>query len=463
VPARDPLDAAVAAARRHLAALPELPVRPGRAGPEVSSLLPPELPDSPADPASTIDALVSAVDGGLLATASPRFFGWVVGGTLPVALAADWLVSAWDSVGGVSAAAPALARIEEQAGRWMLDLLGLPRGASFGFTTGCQAAHFTALATARHELLRRRGIDAERAGLAGSPRVRVLAADDRHVTIDLALRYLGIGTDALTVLPSDEQGRVHPSVFEKALRADESAPTIIVAQAGNIHTGSFEAFAEICSLAHQAGAWVHVDGAFGLWVSASEPLRHLAAGVEQADSWATDAHKVLNTPYDCGFVACAAPEAHRAAMSGTGSYVAFDESERDPNAWVIEYSRRARAIPVWAALLTLGRSGVANLVYGLHERACQFAELLRDQPGIVILNDVVFNQVLVRFGDSDEVTRSVIAATQRDGTMWLGGSQWRNQLVARISVCNHATSAIDVERSAEALLASFGAVAFTGS
>ena len=252
-------------------------------------------------------------------------------------------------------------------------------------------------------------------------------------------------------------------MFEKALRADESAPTLIVAQAGNIHTGSFEAFAEICSLAHQAGAWVHVDGAFGLWVSASEPLRHLAAGVEQADSWATDAHKVLNTPYDCGFVACAAPEAHRAAMSGTGSYVAFDESERDPNAWVIEYSRRTRAIPVWAALLTLGRSGVANLVYGLHERACQFAELLRDQPGIVILNDVVFNQVLVRFGDSDEVTRSVIGATQRDGTMWLGGSQWRNQLVARISVCNHATSAIDVERSAEALLASFGAVAFTGS
>jgi glutamate/tyrosine decarboxylase-like PLP-dependent enzyme len=262
----------------------------------------------------------------------------------------------------------------------MLDLLGLPRGASFGFTTGCQAAHFTALATARHELLRRRGIDAERAGLAGSPRVRVLAADDRHVTIDLALRYLGIGTDALTVLPSDEQGRVHPSVFEKALRADESAPTIIVAQAGNIHTGSFEAFAEICSLAHRAGAWVHVDGAFGLWVSASEPLRHLAAGVEQADSWATDAHKVPNTPYDCGFVACAAPEAHRAAMSGTGSYVAFDESEGDPNAWVIEYSRRARAIPVWAALLTLGRSGVANLVYGLHERACQFARRTLDVP-----------------------------------------------------------------------------------
>jgi len=345
----------------------------------------------------------------------------------------------------------------------MLDLLGLPRGASFGFTTGCQAAHFTALATARHELLRRRGIDAERAGLAGSKRMRVLAADDRHVTIDLALRYLGIGTDALTVLPSDEQGRVHPSVFEKALRADESAPTIIVAQAGNIYTGSFEAIAEICSVAHQAGAWVHVDGAFGLWVSASEPLRHLAAGVEQADSWATDAHKVLNTPYDCGFVACAAPEAHRAAMSGTGSYVTFDESERDPSAWVIEYSRRARAIPVWAALRTLGRSGVANLVYGLHERAQQFAELLRDQPGIVVLNDVVFNQVLVRFGDSDEVTQSVIAATQRDGTMWLGGSQWRNQLVARISVCNHATSAIDVGRSAKALRASFDALALAGS
>jgi glutamate/tyrosine decarboxylase-like PLP-dependent enzyme len=363
VPARDPLDAAVAAARRHLAELPELPVRPGKAGPEVSSLLPPELPDSPGDPASTIDALVATVDGGLLATASPRFFGWVVGGTLPVPLAADRLVSSWDSVGGISAAAPALARIEEQTGRWMPDLLGLPRGASFGFTTGCQAAHVAA----RHELLRRRGIDAERAGLAGSPpRLHVLAADDRHVTIDLARRYLGIGTDALTVLPSDEQGRVHPSVFEEALRADESAPTIIVAQA-------------------------------------------------------------------------------------------------DPNAWVTEYSRRARAIPVWAALRTLGRSGVANLVYGLHERAQQFAELLRDHPGIVILNDVVFKQVLVRFRDSDEVTRSVIAAAQREGTMWLCGSQWHNQLVARISVCNHATNALDVERSAKALLASFEAVALAGS
>jgi glutamate/tyrosine decarboxylase-like PLP-dependent enzyme len=463
VPARDPLDAAVAATRRHLAALPDMPVRPDRTGPEVGSLLPAELPDGPTDPAGTIDALEAAVEGGLLATASPRFFGWVVGGTLPVSLAADWLVSAWDSVGGVSAAAPALARIEEQAGVWILDLLGLPPGASFGFTTGCQAAHFTALAAARHELLRRRGIDVERVGLAGSPRVRVLAADDRHITVDLALRYLGIGTDALTPLPSDDQGRVHPGEFARALSTDQSVPTIVVAQAGNIHTGSFEAFAEICSLAHDAGAWVHVDGAFGLWASASERLRHLTTGVALADSWATDAHKVLNTPYDCGFVACAAPEAHRSAMSGTGSYVPFDESERDTNAWVIEYSRRTRAVPVWAALRTLGRDGVANLVDGLHERAVQFADLLRGRPGVAILNDVVFNQVLVRFSDSDEVTRSVIAAAQRDGTMWLGGSQWRNQLVARISVCNHATSAADIERSARALLASFEAVAPTGS
>jgi len=457
VPARDPLDAAVAAARRHLAALPELLVRPGRTGPEVGSLLPAALPDEPGDPASTIDALEATVESGLLATASPRFFGWVVGGTLPVALAADWLVSTWDSVGGVSAAGPALARLEDQAGGWMLDLLGLPPAASFGFTTGCQAAHVAALAAARHELLRRRGIDAERAGLAGSPRLRVLAGDDRHVTVDLALRYLGIGTDALTILPSDEQGRVQPRVFAEALNGDASAPTIIVAQAGNIHTGGFEDFAAICSLAHRAGAWVHVDGAFGLWVSASEPLRHLAAGVEQADSWATDAHKVLNTPYDCGFVACAAPEAHRAAMSSTGSYVAFDDSERDPNAWVLEYSRRARAIPVWAALRTLGRSGVATLVLGLYERARQFADLLSGQAGIAILNDVGFNQVLVRFDDSDEVTQSVITGAQRDGVMWLGGSQWRDQLVARISVCNHATTAADVERSARALLAAYGA------
>lgn len=456
---RDPLDAAVSAARRHLAALPEVPVRPGKAGHEVAALLPTQLPDGPSDPATTIDVLEAAVEAGLLATASPRFFGWVVGGTLPVALAADWLVSTWDSVGGVSAAGPALARIEEQAGMWLLDLLGLPPGASFGFTTGCQAAHVTALAVARHELLRRHGVDVERVGLAGSPRLRVLAAGDRHITVDLALRYLGIGTDALTVLPSDEQGRVHPEVFHEALATDDSAPTIVLAQAGNIHTGAFEDFVRISSIAHQADAWVHVDGAFGLWVSASESLRHLATGVDGADSWATDAHKVLNTPYDCGFVACASPEAHRAAMSGTGSYVAFDDSERDPNAWVLEYSRRARAIPVWAALRTLGRSGVADLVVGLHERARQFAALLGGRPGIDILNDVVFNQVLVRFNDSDDMTQSVIAAVQRDGVMWLGGSTWQDQLVARISVCNHATTASDVERSATALLAAFDAIA----
>jgi glutamate/tyrosine decarboxylase-like PLP-dependent enzyme len=459
---RDPLDAAVSAARRHLAALPDVPVRPGKAGHEVAALLPTQLPDGPSDPATTIDVLEAAVEAGLLATASPRFFGWVVGGTLPVALAADWLVSTWDSVGGVSAAGPALARIEEQAGTWLLDLLGLPPGASFGFTTGCQAAHVTALAAARHELLRRRGVDVERAGLAGSPRLRVLAAGDRHITVDLALRYLGIGTDALTVLPSDEQGRVHPEAFHEALATDDSAPTIVLAQAGNIHTGAFEDFVRISSIAHQAGAWVHVDGAFGLWVSASESLRDLATGVEGADSWATDAHKVLNTPYDCGFVACASPEAHRATMSGTGSYVAFDDSERDPNAWVLEYSRRARAIPVWAALRTLGRSGVADLVVGLHQRARQFAALLDRRPGIDILNDVVFNQVLVRFNDSDDTTQSVIAAVQRDGVMWLGGSTWRDQLVARISVCNHATTARDVERSATALLAAFEAVAPAG-
>ena len=296
-------------------------------------------------------------------------------------------------------------------------------------------------------------MDVERAGLSGSPRMRVLVADERHVTVDLALRYLGIGTDALTALPSDDQGRVLPGALEEALARDSSAPTIVIAQAGNIHTGAFEDLGTICAVAHGAGAWVHVDGAFGLWASASDNLRHLTTGVGQADSWATDAHKVLNTPYDCGFVACADPAAHRAAMSGTGAYVAFDETERDTNAWVLEYSRRARAIPVWAALRTLGRSGVADLVLGLHERARQFADLLTGRPGVAVLNEVVFNQLLVRFDDSDDRTQAVIAAVQRDGVLWLGGSRWHDQVVARISVCNHATTRADIEQSAEALLA----------
>ena len=459
MPAPDPLDAAVAVARRHLAALPARPVRPDRTGPEVGALLPPALPDGESEPADTIAELEALVESGMLRTASPRFFGWVVGGTFPVGMAADWLVSAWDSVSGVAAAGPALARIEAQAGAWLLDLLGLPAGASFGFPTGCQAAHVTALAAARHALLERRGVDVERAGLAGSPRLRVLVADERHVTVDLALRYLGIGTDALTPLPSDDQGRVRLDALKDALAADAAAPTIVIAQAGNIHSGAFEDMEAICSVAHASGAWVHVDGAFGLWASASEKLRHLTVGVGQADSWATDAHKVLNTPYDCGFVACADPAAHRAAMSGTGAYVAFDETERDTNAWVLEYSRRARAIPVWAVLRTLGRSGVANLVLGLHERAVEFANLLDGRPGVAVLNDVVFNQVLVRFEDSDEVTEAVIAAVQREGVLWLGGSRWHDQTVARVSVCNHATTAADVERSAEALLTAAQAMA----
>ena len=460
---RDPLEAAILASRRHLASLPGIPVRPAGGGPEAASLLPSELPAGPSDPAATVDQLEAVVSGGLLVTGSPPFFGWVVGGTLPVALAADWMVSTWDSVGGVAAAGPALARLEDQAGRWLLELFGLPGSSSFGFTTGCQAAHVTALAAARHELLRRRGVDVERSGLAGAPQLRVLAADDRHVTVDLALRYLGIGTDALTTLPSDSQGRVSPGAFAEALAMGAGVPTIVVAQAGNIHTGAFEDLQAICDVAHAAGAWVHVDGAFGLWASASDSLRHLAAGVGDADSWATDAHKVLNTPYDCGFVACASASAHRAAMSGTGSYVAFDESERDPNAWVLEYSRRARAIPVWAALRTLGRSGVAALVLGLHQRARQFADLLAEDPGVEILNDVVFNQVLVRFGDSDSATQEVIAAAQRDGVLWLGGSRWRDQVVARISVCNYATSPADIARSAEALVSAWRGVSRGGA
>lgn len=450
---RDPLEAAVTAARRYLHSRSTRLVRPELPGSEVGTRLPVRLPDDGLDPAGAIDLLASIVDASHLATGSPRYFGWVVGGTLPVALAADWLVSTWDGVGGVSAAGPALARIEQQAGEWARDLLGLPPGASFGFTTGCQTAHVVALAAARHSLLEAREWDVERAGLFGAPRIRVLAAEDRHVTVDVALRYLGVGTDAVTPVPADPAGRMHIGELERLLREHRDDPTIVIAQAGNIHTGAFDDFSAVCALAHETGAWVHVDGAFGLWARATGRLRHLTTGVESADSWATDAHKVLNTPYDCGIVLCAHPAAHRAAMAGTGSYVTFDQAERDPNAWVLEYSRRARAVPVWAALATLGRRGVDALVCGLHDRARQFGELLANQPGVAVLNDIEFNRLLVRFADDDAATAAAVAATQRDGTLWLGTSRWHGMTVGMISVCNHETTEADITRSVSALLA----------
>jgi glutamate/tyrosine decarboxylase-like PLP-dependent enzyme len=448
---RDPLRVALAEAERYLAGLPERPVATEPDVEALRALLAIELPARGEPAGAVIETLAEGVDAAITATGSPRFFAWVVGGTLPVAMAADWLTSAWDSPSGASASGASLALVEETAGAWLLDLLGLPASASFGFTTGCQTAHVVALAAARHELLARRGVDVEQSGLAGAPAIRVVGARERHVTVDFALRYLGIGMDAFVALDVDDQGRADPADVARTLAAEPDAPTIVVCQAGNINTGAFEDFAALAAAAHEHGAWLHVDGAFGLWAGAEPSRRHLVAGVELADSWATDNHKVLNVPYESGFVASAHPAAHHAAMSGSGSYLAMSDTQRDTNQWVLEFSRRARAIPTYAALRALGRDGVAALVAGLCERALEFADQLSRLDGASVLNEVVFNQVLVGFdgGRAD----AVIAAVQRSGEAFLTGAQWQGETVMRVSVCNHATTGDDVRRTVAAIAA----------
>ena len=406
-----------------------------------------------ADPGSVLDALASAAGPGVAASAGPRYFGFVTGGALPAALAADWLTSTWDQNAVLFASSPAAAIAEEVVGGWLASLLGLPSSVSFTFTTGCQMAHVTCLATARHAVLAAAGWDVERQGLRGAPPVRVLTGAARHVTVDRALRLLGLGTDALVPVAVDAAGRIDAAALDRELR---DSPTIVVAQAGEVNTGSFDPFDEIVDAARAAGAWVHVDGAFGLWAAASPAYRHLTAGAERADSWASDAHKWLNVPYDSGLAFCARPSDHRAAMSLPAAYLAA--GARDGMDWAPEASRRSRAFAAWAALRSLGRSGVADLVDRCCSHARRFASLLSDVPGLELLNDVVLNQVLLRFAD-DAATDAVIAAVQADGTCWLGGTVWQGRRAMRISVSNWSTTEDDVERSAAAIRAAAAAVA----
>jgi glutamate/tyrosine decarboxylase-like PLP-dependent enzyme len=395
-------------------------------------------------------------DPGLMATAGPRFFGFVIGGAYPVSVAADWLTSAWDQNSGLYVAGPAASVAEEIAGKWMLELLGLPSGHSFASVTGGQMANFTGLAAARHRVLERAGWDVEERGLQGAPTVRVIAGEERHVTIGRALKFLGLGTDTMTLVPADEQGRMRADGLEAALRGGDG-PTIVCAQAGNVNTGSFDPLEDVCRLAHERGAWVHVDGAFGLWAAASPRFRHLAAGIDKADSLATDAHKWLNVPYDSGVTFCADPKAQNAAMGVHASYLVHSEGrERDQMDWTPEFSRRARGVPLYATLRHLGRKGVAQLVERCCDHATRFAEKLGAEPDVEILNDVVLNQVLVRFtspdGDHDGRTADVIRRIQQDGTCWMGGSVWKGLGVMRISVSNWSTTTEDVDRSVEAIL-----------
>jgi len=405
------------------------------------------LPDGSSDPAEVIDLLADGVEPGLMAMPSGRFFGWVIGGTLPASLAADWLTSAWDQNTGLRYATPGTVAVEEAAAAWLLELLGLPSDADVGFVTGATMANFTGLAAGRQQVLTDLGWDLDRDGLTGAPRVRVLVGEERHETVDLALRYLGLG--APTEVAADEQGRIRTDALAEALAAD-SGPAIVCLQAGNLHSGAFDPMAEAIGIAKEHGAWVHVDGAFGLWAAASPRLQHRVEGVEGADSWATDAHKTLNVPYDCGVAIVARPRAVRDAMGMHASYLVHAEGPGDPLDRVPELSRRARGVPVWAALRSLGRNGVADLVDGLSEHARALATGIAEVDGAEILNDVVFTQVCASFG-SDERTREVTARLLADGTAWMSGSRWQDRAVLRVSVSNWSTNAADVAASVAAV------------
>jgi glutamate/tyrosine decarboxylase-like PLP-dependent enzyme len=421
---------------------PEI-LRPSLGGP---------LPEGPSDPADVIEALARGVEPGLVTTNGGRYFGFVEGGVLPAALAAEWLTSTWDQNPAMYVLSPAAAVVEEICAGWLLDVLGLPATASVGLTTGAQMANVVGLAAARHRVLAARGWDVEADGLNGAPRVTVLVGAQRHATIGRALRFLGFGERTPVIVPADEQGRMVGTALTEALSGVDG-PAIVCAQAGNVNTGAFDPLREVCEAAGERGAWVHVDGAFGLWAAASPRLAHLADGAELADSWATDGHKWLNVPYDCGIVACAHPDSHRAAMALRAAYLVRNDNEgRSGSDWSPESSRRARAFAVWAALRSLGRSGVADLVERGSEQAQRFATVLGDHPAVQILNDVVLNQVLVRIGNDDDWTRRTIAAVQHEGATWMGGTDWNGETAMRISVSDHATSTREVDQAAEAVL-----------
>jgi glutamate/tyrosine decarboxylase-like PLP-dependent enzyme len=445
------LDRAHEHAAAFLRSMPERHVGARASRQELLAALGVPLSPGGEEAAAVLDVLAAQGDRGALASAGPRYFGFVIGGGLPVALATDWLVSTWDQNPGIYATSPLSSVIEDVAREWLLELFDLPRQASVGFVTGCQMANFTGLAAARHGVLRRVGWNVEEEGLAGAPRVNLVTSAESHVTVDVAMRYLGFGTRALLRVETDGQGRMRADRLRRLLD-NLSGPTIICAQAGNVNTGAFDPLREVAEAAKEHGAWLHIDGAFGLWARASRALRPLADGIELADSWATDAHKWLNVPYDCGVVIVRHPEDHRASMTSTAAYLVQTSGvERDAVDWVPEFSRRGRGIPVYAALRTLGRDGVEDLIERDCARARQIADLLRVEPGVAILNDVTLNQVLVRFGDDDDLTRAVVAGVQEDGTCWLGGTTWQGVAAMRISVSNWATSEDDIARSAAAI------------
>lgn len=428
----------------YLAALPERAVAPTAQAIADLAHLATSMPDQPTDPAAVLALLDEIGSPATTATAGPRYFGFVTGGVLPAALAASWLATAWDNNAGLSIMSPIAAQLEEIALGWLIDLFGLPASTGAGFVTGATMANFTALVAARHVLLQRQGWDVAAQGLFGAPPLTVVVGDEVHASVLKALSLVGFGRERVVRVPVDGQGRMRAEALPKL---DER--TLLCIQLGNVNTGACDPAAEICAAARPAGAWVHVDGAFGLWAAATPSRAHLVAGLAAADSWATDAHKWLNVSYDSGLVFVRQREHLRDALVSSAAYL-VDGALRDPYQYTPEMSRRARGVEVWAALHSLGRTGLAAMI----ERNCQFATRFAEglwAAGYEILNEVVLNQVLVAFGD-DERTRAVIAGVQQEGTCWCGGTVWQGRAAMRISVSSWATSAADVERSLAAII-----------
>ena len=441
------LESAHRAALTFLDSVDERPVWPRASLDDMLSVFGGPLSEDGIDPAAVIDEMAERAEPGLVAIPGGRFFGFVIGATHPAALAADWLVSAWDQNSGSSTLTPATVAMERVAGRWMLELFGLPSSSSVGFVTGGQLANFTCLATARHAVLARAGWDIAERGLRDAPPLRFVVGADRHGSIDRATRFLGIGRTELTVVDSDDQGRMRADALEHAI-ADADGPLIVCLQAGEVHTGAFDGFRELIPLAKSKGAWVHIDGAFGLWAAASPSLRALTDGIEQADSWATDAHKTLNVPYDCGMAIVRDPADSIAAFRTGGDYLIY--SGLDPWDVTPELSRRARGVPAWAAMRSLGRSGIAALLDRLHENAVAMAAGLSAIPEIEILNDVDYTQVMFRTG-TDAATRALGEAILVDGTAAVTGAEWRGQAALRCSMSSWATTPGDITRTVEAI------------
>jgi glutamate/tyrosine decarboxylase-like PLP-dependent enzyme len=402
------------------------------------------FPEGPTEPLDALSLLEEVGSHATMAMAGPRFFGFVIGGALPVTIAANWIASAWDQNAAYFLSTPSAAALEEYALAWTLDALGLPEETAGAFVTGATVANFTALAAARHVLHKRAGWDVEADGMFGAPPITVVMSADAHPTVRKSLGMLGFGRNRTIDVPVDDQGRMRTDALPTI-----NGPTVVITQAGNINTGSFDPIAEICEWAHASGAWVHVDGAFGLWAAVSPKRKHLLTGYDHADSWATDGHKWLNVPYDSGLALVRDADALRSAMSVSAAYLPR-ETRRDPAIYTPELSRRARGIEVWAALKTLGRSGLADLIERCCRHAARFADGLR-AAGYEILNDVALNQVLVSFGDPD-VTLRTIAAIQEDGTCWCGSTTFQDRTAMRISVCNWSTTIEDVDRSLEAIV-----------